>query len=183
MEGEYMVGMLIAEDIMKFLYSESAKSENLEWEPEWTFSTIVTGRMKMKWWYEELGFPEYDKVVGLAVRNLIKMKENLIKEIYDEFLDMFVLTGTDFASHALSASPIFFPEGYNNGRFLGYCAMVMGVALRYLSLPPSDIPRTACGVVSHVLFSHLLTGQFYEKGAWLGLYSTSKNFNECVADN
>ncbi|KAF8787079.1 hypothetical protein HNY73_008710 [Argiope bruennichi] len=183
MEDEYIVDMLIVEDILKFLYLKYTKSEHLKWKPEFTFRTFANGRMKMQRWYEELGFPQYDQTVGLAVKNIMDMKKNYIIQMYKEFLELDVVNGIEFANHALRASPIFFPEGYNNGGFLGYCAAVMGVALCYLRNPPNDVLQYACGVVAQVLFSHQITDQFYEKGAWLGLYSTSKNFNELVADN
>ncbi|KAF8787081.1 hypothetical protein HNY73_008712 [Argiope bruennichi] len=103
------------------------------------------------------------------------IKENEAVQKYEE--DASYKKAYRFGHYAISAADSYFSKGYSPGSFLGYCAIVLGVATYYFRYPSNQVPEMAAEVVALVLLAHQLTGQFYKHNGWEGLHEISYLFN------
>ncbi|GBM03477.1 hypothetical protein AVEN_95380-1 [Araneus ventricosus] len=120
---------------------------------------------------------QFDADIGKAVFTIWKKNEEDFETCYIELRKGGINDKEAFSKCAVSAADSYFSKGYGPGSFLGYCAIVLGVATFYYEYPPNGVPETAVEVIALVLFAHQLTGQFYKHDGWDGLRKTSRLFN------
>ncbi|GBM03478.1 hypothetical protein AVEN_95381-1 [Araneus ventricosus] len=179
MKDQYLINMRFAEELLRFLQWETPLLFGFEtrWDPK--LAILEFGKqINVSLFREEIGWSVF-YIINENVDDIVACYEEFLNEMHAPTDD---IDNANFTRCALKIAPLFFPEGYNHGAFLGYCALVMGVAYNFLLLKPNCIPQLACQVIGLVLFMHQMTGEFYEEGGWEGFLDVSLDFNKCMED-
>ncbi|CAL1281238.1 unnamed protein product [Larinioides sclopetarius] len=159
---DYLVNLSFAGNLLKYLF----RKLHFPWKNPYIY---IFGKDCPK--------SRFDENIGDAVNTIWKKNAEDFEACYIELKKKGVKDKEAFSKYAMNAADSYFSKGYSPGSFLGYCAIVLGVATFYYEFPQNGVPETSVEVIALVLFAHQLTGQFYKHDGWDGLTKTSLLFN------
>ncbi|GFS30632.1 uncharacterized protein TNIN_355441 [Trichonephila inaurata madagascariensis] len=156
--------MLFAEDVIR----SYLVIRRIDWVPE----------NEIQFLRDELKESPFKHEFGIAIAFIMESLETDVRQCHWNLQNKGVDERNEFGRYAVDAAHIYFEDGYSPEAYLGYCALMAGLAFSFYSFPPNGIPECACEVLALVLTAHQLTGEFNKYGGWEGLSTLAKAFSE-----
>ncbi|GBM03473.1 hypothetical protein AVEN_95376-1 [Araneus ventricosus] len=143
------VELLFAHDLMRFVM----RQHRLTWMP----ADIV-------YFYRHTCVTKFTYAIGMAVIEMTDILKLQIKEKFKHMCESGFTSNRHFEMEMKSSALTEFTNGFNLRRFLAFCGMVTGLAVRFYLHGCSQAPYQAVAVIAEVMMDN--KGSFKSSGGW-----------------
>ncbi|CAL1281237.1 unnamed protein product [Larinioides sclopetarius] len=150
------VELLFAHDLIRFVM----RQHRLTWMP----ADIV-------YFYRHTCVTKFTYAIGMAVIEMTDVLKMKIKEKFKYMCENGFTSNRHFEMEMKSSALMEFNNGFQLRKFLAFCGMVIGLAIRFYLIGCSQAPYQAVAVIAEVMMDN--KESFREIGGWNALQEES----------